>query len=118
LEKVGLVCVEHEFETILMHDGDLLRSVVPRSREHPAKKLKTIKYPLAISRPTAWFERKFREGGSPYNKAVVAKKFAANLDRLDALKRCNIFRRLAQEILGQMPQGWDPYVYVPRGPKR
>jgi len=117
LKNVGLVCVEHEFETILMYDTNLLRAVVSPSDNHPAK-IKRVKDPLAIDDPTGWLERQFRIHKSRYNKAVVAKKFAANLNGLDALKRSDIFRRLADKILGQMPRGWDPCIYVPRGPKR
>ncbi len=117
LEKVGLVCVEHEFETILMHDTDLLRAAISPGEEHSAK-IKKVKRPLSIDDPTDWLERQFRKHKSSYNKAVVAKKFAKHLCRLDDLKRCEIFRRLAERILGLMPAGWDPYVYVPRGPKR
>lgn len=117
LDNVGLVCVEHEFETILMHDTDLLRAVVSTSKEHSAK-IKKIKNPLAHDDPTAAPRKLFDKHKSRYNKAEVSLKFAKHLDRLDGLKRCDIFRRLAEKILGQMPQGWDPYVYVPRGPKR
>jgi hypothetical protein len=117
LAKVGLVCVEHEFETILMYDTDLLRAVVSPSKEHPAK-VKKIPNPLAFDDPTAALRKLFDRHNSRYNKAAVAVKFAKHLESLDALKRCDIFRRLAEKILGQMPQGWDSYVYVPRGPKR
>ena len=111
-----MVCVEHEFETILMHDHDLLSAVVSPGKEHPAK-IKKIKDPLAIDDPTGWLERCFRKHKSRYNKAVVARKFANHLTSLDALRRCDIFRRLAEKILGQMPDGWKPYDYVPRGPR-
>ncbi len=116
-DKAGLVCIEREFETILIHDTDLLGAVISPSEEHPAK-IKKVTNPLAIQRPKKWLERQFRVHKSRYNEAVVAKKFAENLNNLNALKRCDIFRRLAEKILGQMPKGWDPYTYVPRGPKR
>lgn len=116
LENVGLVCVEHEFETILMHDTDLLCAVISRGKEHPVK-LKRFKNPLAIDDPTRALQRLFRKHNCPYNKAVIAKKFAAHLNRLDALKHCDIFRRLAEKILGHMPASWQPFVYVPRGRK-
>ena len=51
-------------------------------------------------------------------KLSLQRSLQRHLNNLNALKRCDIFRRLAQKILGQMPQGWDPYVYVQRGPKR
>ena len=117
LDRVGLVCVEHEFETILMHDTRLLRAVISPGEEHPAK-IKKVNRPLSIDNPTDWLERQFRKNKSSYNKAVVAKKFAKHLTDLRELKRCDIFRRLAEKILGQMPQGWEPYDYEPRGPKR
>jgi len=115
LKKVGLVCVEHEFETIFLYDMGLIRAVVSASHAHPAK-IKKIKDPLRIDDPTGWLEKSFRQNKSRYNKAVVAKKFAAKLNSLDQVKRCEIFRLLAQQILGKMPKGWDPYIYTPRGP--
>jgi hypothetical protein len=117
MERVGLVCVEHEFETIMMYDTGLLRAVVSAGKEHPAK-IKKIKNPLAFDDPTAAIRKMFDKHKSRYNKAAVSLKFAKHLNCLDALQRCDIFRRLTQEILGRMPQGWDPYIYVPRGPKR
>lgn len=117
LAKVGLVCVEREFETILMHDMDLIRAVISPSIAHPAR-IKKLRDPLLIENPTDWLERQFRINKSRYNKVVVAKKFAAYMNRLDGIKRCNIFRYLVEQILGHMPQEWEPYVYVPRGPKR
>jgi hypothetical protein len=117
MDKVGLVCIEHEFETIMLYDTELLRSVVSAGKEHPAK-IKKIKNPLSFDNPTVALRKLFRTHKSRYNKAEVSSKFAMYLNGLDALQRCDSFRRLVEKILGEMPPGWRPYIYVPRGPSR
>jgi hypothetical protein len=59
----------------------------------------------------------FRKCKASYNPDVAAKKFAACLDNLDHLQRCDTFRYFAQQVLGKMPKGWKPYEYTPKGPK-
>ena len=115
LRKVGLVCCEREFETVLMHDTQLLCDVISPSKQHPAK-IKPIKDPLLIADPTAAMMKFCRDNKTYYNKGVMAVKFAKHLTSLDALKDCDIFRYFVRNLLGKMPKGWRPYVYKPRGP--
>ena len=116
LQRIALVCIEHEFETWLLHDMQLIRAVIS-TPEHPAKKLK-LPDPMRIDDPKAALMKLYRQRGIPYNPDVAAQKFAKCLAGLDRLKRCDTFRYFAQSVLGRMPKGWRPYSYQPKGPKK
>ena len=115
LARVGLVCIEREFETWLFYDTELLRAVVRHGSAHPVK-LKPVKHPLQIDNPKAALMHRFRENRKRFNPDVVAADFARYLTSLDRLKKCDTFRYFAQAVLGEMPRGWTPYMYNPRGP--
>jgi hypothetical protein len=116
LHGIALVCIEHEFETWLLHDLQLLRAVISRAA-HPAK-VKSLPDPMRIDDPKAALMALFRKHKTSYNPDVAARRFAKCLGGLDQLKRCDTFRYFAQSVLGRMPKDWKPYVYHPKGPKK
>lgn len=116
LKQLALVCIMHEFETWLLHDVQLLRAVISTSA-HPAK-IKKYSDPVRIDDPKAALMGLFSKCKTRYNADVAATKFAAHLDSLNGLRRCDTFRYFAQGILGKMPNGWKPYDYQPKGPKK
>ena len=114
-KKVGLVCIEREFETWLLHAPQLLRDVIS-TRTHKAK-VKAFK-PLTIDDPKAALMSLFAKNKTHFNPDVAAMKFARHLSRLDQLKGSDTFRYFAQNVLGVMPKGWNPFVYHPKGPRQ
>lgn len=116
LKRLALVCIEHEFETWLLHDVQLLRAVIS-TPEHPAK-VKKLPNPLQFDDPKAKLMAIFRQCKKRYNPDVAARKFAESLDSLDRLQRCDTFRYFAEGVLGRMPKGWKAYDYEPKGPKK
>lgn len=114
--KVGLVCIEREFETWLLHDRQLLSSVISHG-PHKAK-VKTIPDPTRIDDPKACLMGLFSEHKARFNADAAAKRFRQNLDNLERLRNCDTFRYFAQSVMGRMPRGWKPYVYRPKGPRR
>lgn len=115
LKQLALVCIEHEFETWLLHDVQLLRAVIS-SPAHPAK-IKKMPNPLQVDDPKAKLMAIFRQCKKHYNPDVAARKFATSLDSLDRIRHCDTFRYFAQGVLGKMPKGWKPYDYQKKGPK-
>ena len=113
-EKIGLVCIEREFETWLLHDRQLLGEAISQG-PHKAK-VKAVKDAVRIDDPKAYLMRLFSKHSSRFNPDVAAARFRRHLDSLDRLQRCDTFRYFAQCVLGRMPKGWEPYVYVPKGP--
>lgn len=113
--KVGLVCIEREFETWLLHDPQLIRDVIS-TPTHKAK-VKVPK-PLTIDDPKAALMSLFSKNKTRYNPDVAARKFANQFSRLDRLKDCDTFRYFAQNVLGSLPNGWQPCVYRPKGPRQ
>jgi hypothetical protein len=112
--KVGVVCIEREFEAWLLHDTQLLRDVIS-TPTHPAK-VKRVPDPAQNDDPKATLEWLFSEHKARYTPELAAIKFARKLDSLDRLKDCDTFRYFVQKILGKMPTGWKPYQYQPKGP--
>jgi hypothetical protein len=113
--KVGLVCIEREFETWLLHDHKLLEKVIPTGSR--SVKVKRIHEPVAIDNPKAALESLFKKNKYPYIPALAGFKFGKHLDNLDRLRVCDTFRYFAKMILGNMPKGWKPYDYQPKGPR-
>ena len=96
--------------TWLLHDTQLLRNVIGTGT-HKAR-IKPCKDPVRVDDPKAALMQRFRQNRMRYNPDVAAVKFAQHLNSLDRLKDCDPFRYFAQEVLGEMPKGWKPYVYV------
>lgn len=117
LGRIGLVCIEHEFETWLLHDVHLVAAVISPSPQHPVK-IKGLPDPMRIDDPKAALMGLFGKYKSRYNPDVAARKFAKCLGGLGHLKRCDTFRYFAQSVLGKMPKGWQPYEYKPKRPKK
>ena len=108
------VTIGHDIVTMV--NKKLLCDVVSPSKQHVAK-IGPIKRPELIDDPKAAMMKLCRDNKTYYNEAVIAAKFAKHLNRLDAIKDCDIFRYFVQNMLGKMPKGWRPYVYKPRRPK-
>lgn len=113
--KVAMVCIEHEFETWLLHDHALLAAVISEG-PHKAK-VKAIKDPLGLDDPKAYLMRLFSKHKSRFIPDVAAARFKKSLHSLDRLRNCDTFRYFVQCVLGRMPKGWKPYAYRPKGTK-
>lgn len=116
-QKVGMVCIEREFETWLLHDSQLVRAVLERGSRRVRMQLP--KDPATIDRPKAFLSQLLSSRfGRRFNREVSARNFEKHLTGLEQLKRCGTFRYFVQNVLGHMPQGWKPYEYEPKGPPR
>jgi hypothetical protein len=113
--NVGLVCIEREFETWLLHDHHLLAEVMSRGPHRP--QVKRLKDPVRIDDPKAALMSLFSKHRFRFNADVAASGFRQHLTGLDRLKDCDTFRYFAQNVLGGMPSRWRPYVYHPKGPR-
>ncbi len=110
---VHLVCIEREFESWLLFDHQMLSRVLSR-RTHP-ELVSPQKNPHRLPDPRGTMKNLFdQHGGWTYVDLEFANKFARHLQTLDNLRRCDTFRRFAQHVLEQMPNGWPPFVYRPR----
>jgi len=114
LGKVKLVCIEHEIETWILHDHKLISETM--STSHKAK-IKKISDPLAIDSPKRFLIQLYKKNKFHFNVAQAASGFAKNLGDLTHFKKCDTFRYFVQSVLGEMPEGWAPYVYKSKGPK-
>ncbi len=115
--NVGLVCVEREFETWLLHDLDLVRRVLRRGSRQ--RRIKLPNDPLTVESPKRFLSRLLSSRfGQRFNREVAAINFNRHLMTLEQLQRCDTFRYFAQSALGHMPKGWKPYVYTRKGPTK
>jgi hypothetical protein len=115
-QRIRFVCIEREFESWLLHDQDLICSVLnigPRFRH----KARPPRRPHEVSWPKYEMDKLFRNNNRTYNASAMASSFARNLDTLERLKRCDTFRYFVQALLGTMPVGWSSYDYLPKGPR-
>lgn len=111
--KVGLVCIEREFETWLLHDHQLLGLVISEG-PHKAK-IKAIKDAARIDDPKSYLMGLFSKRKSRFSPDIAAARFKRHLASLDRLQACDTFRYFAQSVLGRMPKGWKQYVYNAKG---
>lgn len=110
----GLVCIEREFESWLLHD-DAMLSAVLSTPAHPVR-VPTQRNPHRMSNPKGTMTGLFRvHRGWRYVDIQHARDFARCLQDLGRLRRCDTFRRFVQTVLGRMPNDWPPYEYRPRG---
>lgn len=114
--RIGLVCIEREFETWLLHDHQVLGLVISEG-PHKAK-VKAIKGAVRIDDPKAFLMGLFSKQKSRFNVDVAAARFKNHLENLDRLQACDTFRYFARNVLGRMPKGWKPYVYRRKGPRK
>lgn len=114
--RIGLVCIEREFETWLLHDHQLLGLAISEG-PHKAK-VKAIKRAARIADPKSYLMGLFSEHKSRFNADIAAARFRKHLASLDRLQVCDAFRYFAESVLGGMPKGWKPYLYEPRGPNQ
>jgi len=112
-KKIRLVCIEREFETWLLHDDSLLSAVV--STPAHLYKVGKIKKPLTVDDPKAALQNIFRDNHRTFNPDIAAIQFAKQIETLDRLKRCDTFRYFVEAVLGNMPTGWPPFTYKPKG---
>ncbi len=115
LKRVGVVCIEREFETWLLHDAPLLCAMLSQG-PHRAK-VKPLKDPLAIEAPKRHLIGLYRKHKSRFNDSLAALKCRQNVNDLQRFKTCDTFRYFAKMVLGTMPRGWKPYRYQRKGPK-
>jgi hypothetical protein len=93
---VFLVCIEREFESWLLHDHQLLSTLLSR----PTRPVRVArqKHPDRVLNPKGQRMTLFRKHGATYVDVQYARRIADALDSLDHLLRCPTFRRFAERV--------------------
>jgi hypothetical protein len=97
LTKVGLVCVEREFESWLLYDHSMLSELLSR----PAHKVSVPKQnrPDRNPDPKGTMTSLMRKlAGVNYVDVQFAPRFASHLVSLNKLKKCSTFKRFAMKV--------------------
>jgi hypothetical protein len=97
LTKVGLVCIEREFESWLLYDHSMLSELLSR----PAHKVNVPKQnrPDRNLDPTGTMTSLMRQlAGVTYVDVQLAPQFARHLVSLNKLKKCPTFKRFAMKV--------------------
>ena len=89
LSRVGLVCIEREFESWLLFDARLIRAVL--KDRAPWAEIRIPKHPDRHDRPKSLLISAF--GKAVYNSAQTALQFRNHLRDLKSLRRCSTFQR-------------------------
>lgn len=94
---VFLVCIEREFESWLMFDEPMLRTVLC-TPEHPKLRKPPPRNPDSAKNPKGAMTSLFKQHGKRYIDVQFARKFAQGLTTLGRLRRCQTFQRFETQM--------------------
>jgi hypothetical protein len=100
LDRVGLVCIEREFESWLLADHTMLSSALSR----PTHRFKAKKYlnPERLPNPKGTMISVFKEAGrGRYNEVQHAGLFVEHLSSLTKFRKCKTFKRFERKVRGE-----------------
>jgi hypothetical protein len=99
LNLIHLVCIERAFESWLLHDDQLLSSVL--SRPAHSVRARPPANPHRTNNVKGVMMQLFRKHGHRYVDVAWARRLATTLESLTRLRRCETFRRFAERVSGR-----------------